>query len=118
MILFAIFPIKTISEANQREHWAAKSKRSAEQKDAAYLYAYKNFGVSPLPDGASVQLELTRIASRKLDKDNLYGAFKHVTDGICKWLGIDDGDKRFTLICTQRVESKITPVVEVRITIL
>jgi len=39
---------------------------------------------------------MTRIAPRKLDDDNLRGAFKAVRDQVAAWLGVDDADPRVT----------------------
>jgi hypothetical protein len=43
---------------------------------------------------AMVRVELTRIAPRALDDDNLRGALKAVRDGVADVLGIDDRDPR------------------------
>lgn len=83
-------PIRTVSEANQREHWAIKFKRKKDQQ-LEMLVALQNNLV-----GKKVKLpcvvKLTRIGPKPLDSDNLAGAMKHVQDAIAKKLGIDDGD--------------------------
>lgn len=83
-------PIKTVSEANQREHWAVKHKRKKDQQEevsAALQNALR---------GRRVQMPctvtLTRIGPKALDTDNLAGAMKHAQDEVARKLGIDDGD--------------------------
>jgi len=88
-------PIKTVSESNQRGHWAKKARRVRQQRDAAYLLVREAIGV--LPDGLPEYrtIILTRISPRKLDTGNLAVAMKAVQDGVADALGIDDGDERF-----------------------
>lgn len=116
MILETILPIKTVSEANMREHWAAKHKRHKQQRYDAFMLCRAAFGHSTFTGTQRVLIELTRLATRKLDRDNLYGSGKSVVDGICDWLGIDDGDKLFTLSYSQDFKSKSNEL-QLRITI-
>ena len=85
-------PVKTVSEANQREHWAVKNKRKKAQQLEVAVAWHNNLG------GRRVQLpcvvKLTRIGPRKLDGDNLAGAMKHCQDEIARRLGVDDGDDK------------------------
>ena len=46
-------------------------------------------------DHAMTRIELTRLAPRRLDSDNLAGSCKHIRDGIADWFGVDDGDARY-----------------------
>ncbi len=72
-------PIRTVSEANNSEHWTAKRKRKQIQKrwvDAAFLKEKKQF-----PE--NLKINLTRIAPRMLDiGDNLPMSFKTIRDQI------------------------------------
>lgn len=57
---------------------------------------------------------LTRVGPRKLDDDNLQGAFKHVRDQIAAMVGLDDGSDQYTWVYRQRageygVEVDLTP---------
>lgn len=83
-------PIRTVSEMNQREHWAVKHKRKNEQQQEMMVVLQNNLV------GRQVKLpcvvRLTRIGPKALDTDNLAGAFKHVQDAIARKLGVDDGD--------------------------
>jgi hypothetical protein len=89
MLTFEV-PTKLISEANQREHWAIKTKRKKAQQRAVELtWLAHKLRVAP-----PVIITMTRVGVRKLDPDNLAGSFKHVQDQIAKQLGVDDGDER------------------------
>jgi hypothetical protein len=99
-------PLRLVSEANERIHWAKKSKRTKTQRTASYLASLESLraqGVSssgPISaqDKETLQVEsllplwvqITRVAPRSLDTDNLAGACKHVRDGIADALGVDD----------------------------
>ena len=85
------FDIKTISEANQREHWATKSKRKKQQQSDFNLLWRLNW--MERPDFTfPCEVTFTRFSCKTLDQDNLAGAFKHVQDQLARELGIDDGD--------------------------
>ena len=45
------------------------------------------------PNGKLARITLRRVAPRRLDTGNLPAALKHVQDGVCDALGIDDGDQ-------------------------
>ena len=81
-------PVKLVSEANMREHWAIKNKRKRTQQ-AVVAYALLGCKLPPLP----VHVVITRVGVRKLDSDNLAGSAKGVRDQIAKVLGCDDGDE-------------------------
>jgi len=90
-------PIKTVNEANSREHWTKKAKRHTKQKDAIKYSLANHLDDSCLP----CTIKLTRIAPRKLDQwDNLPMAFKWILDSLCsilipgKAIGQSDSDKR------------------------
>lgn len=83
-------PIRVISEANGREHWAVKMRRGKAQQqeiDAVMSNALRGRAVA-LP----CVVRLTRIGPKALDSDNLAGGFKACQDAIARRLGIDDGD--------------------------
>lgn len=85
-------PVKTISEANNRDHWRKKSERRKSQQqevDIMLLNALQGRKVA-LP----CVVKLTRIGAKVLDSDNLAGSFKAVRDAIARRIGIDDGDSR------------------------
>ena|ERR1041385_1354249 len=83
-------PVKTVSEANQREHWAVKLKRKKQQQLEIFAALQNNLVGKKVTLPCVVRL--TRIGPRALDTDNLAGAMKHVQDAIARKLGCDDGD--------------------------
>lgn len=84
------FDIKTISEANAREHWSGKHRRKvAQQGTFAMLWRAYRPSVS-LP----ATITFTRYSCNVLDSDNLAGAFKHVRDQLAKEIGVDDGSDK------------------------
>ena len=91
------FDIKTVSEANQREHWTKRFRRkNKQQRDFTLLWRSHKCRIE-LP----ATITFTRYSCRMLDTDNLAGAFKHVQDALAKELGIDDGDARITWLYRQ-----------------
>ena len=81
-------PVRLVSVANLREHWAAKAKRARLQREAARVLVAR---VVPAGAGAwPVRITITRIAPRALDGDNMQGACKAVRDGIADALGYRD----------------------------
>lgn len=102
-------PIRVVSEANMREHWAAKANRVRSQRRAVAL-AWRaaqaaNDNVPALP----VAVTLVRISPRPLDDDNLRGALKGIRDQLAVELGLpvnrrgiaDDRDPRVTWLYGQ-----------------
>lgn len=87
-------PLRTVSLANQREHWRVRHKRSQEER----MVAKSHCGEFTLP----CTVTMTRIAPRFLDDDNIRGACKAVRDGIADRLGIDDRDPRVAWRYEQR----------------
>lgn len=92
-------PIRLISEANQREHWAAKHRRKRAQQNAMTLFWRTSHIVPHIPCSVTI----TRIGQRRLDTDNLAGACKHVQDAIAAEIGIDDGDPRINWAYAQEI---------------
>lgn len=85
-----VLPIKTVSEANgrfmtargARAKWARTARQRAEVRNL--LNARIGIGPPELP----VEIKLTRIAPRRLDRlENLGGALKAVKDGVADYLG-------------------------------
>ena len=100
--LRVMVPIRTVSVANLREHWAVKAKRTRAEREAVA------WGLRPLlrdePLGAWVPgtVTITRIAPRRLDDDNAVRAQKSVRDEVAAQLGVDDRDPRVTWRVEQR----------------
>jgi hypothetical protein len=84
------FDIKTVSEANTREHWAVRNRRKkGQQSDFATLWRY----YKPVINLPAV-VTFTRYACQAMDSDNLAGAFKGIRDQLAKEIGIDDGSEQ------------------------
>ncbi len=81
------FDIRTVSEANMRQHWAAKNRRKkSQQSDFSILWRQYKPKVT-LP----AVVTFTRHSHKTLDSDNCAGAFKHIRDQLAREIGIDDG---------------------------
>lgn len=85
-------PIKTVSRANSRMHWAAKMRLTQAERETAMLLARSAMRRRPKPKRIS-SITLTRFSVQEMDSDNLPAALKAVRDGIADALGIDDGTK-------------------------
>jgi len=87
-------PVRVISEANTREHWALKASRARKQKGEAIK------AVKVCTEWRTLKLPLyigfVRYGPKALDSDNLQGAFKAIRDGVCDALNINDGSKLIT----------------------
>ena len=88
-------PMRLVSVANRRDHWAVSAERTANHRMAARLMVR---GLVPRDWDltGTFRIALTRIAPRRLDKeDNLGMALKAAKDGVADALGFkDDADKR------------------------
>ena len=71
------------------------------------------FGPAGLIPPKPWRITLTRIGKRRLDTGNNPGSMKHVQDGICDALGIDDGDEAHDWIYHQRIEKQYAVEVEI-----
>ncbi len=95
--------VRIMSEANMREHWAAKARRTKSLRQAGHLHTLaavqQKVGrdakpKSLLQHNSVVTAMLTRVAPRRLDDDNLAGGFKAFRDGMADAFEIDDRDPR------------------------
>lgn len=92
--------LRLISEANEREHWSKKYSRSDSQKLIVAIALSKRPELQRMlkahfDEGGIVFVKFTRFGPKKLDKDNLAGAFKHVQDAVAAYYDLDDGDERW-----------------------
>jgi hypothetical protein len=100
MMISVLIPIHTVSEANTRGHWASRARRARKQREAARVMVRAALAGRATLDPQTVQL--TRIAPRILDSDNLVSALKAVRDGVADAIGLDDGDPRLVWAYDQR----------------
>lgn len=80
-------PLRLISAANSREHWAARARRVKRERAAAIVVRKH-----PLPCIVTIK----RHGKRLMDGDNLQAACKALRDGIADRLEADDADPRIT----------------------
>jgi hypothetical protein len=97
-------PIRLLSEANLRQHWAEKARRARAQRLATWG------GVRAAGPGRlrwPLDVTITRVAPRQLDDDNLRGACKAVRDGIADALGLpSDRDPRVVWLYAQEKSTR------------
>ena len=93
----AFIPIKTVSEANTREHWRQRAARTKQNRWAGAYWTRAKYPTLVLP----ATVTLTRYGPRELDNDNLGGSFKALRDGIADAFGVDDGDARYAWVYRQ-----------------
>jgi hypothetical protein len=86
-----VIPIRTVSEANQREHNLTKAKRVRSHRETTALLMRRLLKKGEVPD----VIVLTRLAPKALDGDNLQSALKGCRDGIQDALGINDRHLNF-----------------------
>lgn len=87
-------PIRTVSEANMREHWSAKANRARLQRQFTKVSLGPHFRKIMITGAFTITL--TRVGVRPLDDDNLARSFKAIRDGVADALGIDDGSALLT----------------------
>jgi len=104
-------PVKIVSVANLRLHWAVKAKLAKSHRSKAFS-ALASVAAPPAPP---CTLVLTRVAPRALDGDNLQSAFKAVRDGVADWLGVDDGHKDLDWQYNQRKDGPKVYAVEIEV---
>lgn len=97
IVATAELPIRLVSTANTREHWATKAARAKQHRHTAY-WGLRNLTLPPDPP---YLITITRYGPRKLDDDNLAISAKSLRDGIADLLGIDDGGERLKWVYAQ-----------------
>lgn len=106
VIAFTI-PLRTVSAANMREHWAAKAKRVKRERDATVFASLcggsKTWARPLLP----CVVTLTRRGGQQLDGDNLQSSLKAVRDALAGVLGVDDADVRVRWVYQQRLARRL-----------
>lgn len=90
-------PIRTVSEANQREHWGVKLKRKKLQRNAVGVGMMQlGWTLAAMQlHGRGLHVTFTRIVpprGKRMDQDNYAGSWKHIQDAVAHILGVDDGD--------------------------
>jgi hypothetical protein len=106
--LWMTLPIRTVSEANNFDHWSTKARRHKMQKGWIAMALSTTKSMVNLP----CKITITRVASRMLDQhDNLPMSLKYITDAICEELtgikqaGQADNDERIKIEFKQEKSS-------------
>lgn len=110
-VISFVIPVVTVSETNRHEHWRHRSRRAANQRFLACTctqYAIAGMAMS------IVAIRLFRIGKRRLDTGNVAAALKHVQDGVCDALGVNDGDERISWEYGQATSPLPHVLVEIR----
>ncbi len=121
MLRFSI-PIRLVSLANVRMHWAVKSKLAKGQRLLGEGMAKAALG-KKVTDASIIgameglwpyRVKITRVGKRKMDSDNLAISAKHVRDGIADALGVNDGDEsKITWSYAQEIGKEYSVKVEI-----
>jgi len=108
-------PIRTISGANAREHWARRKDRVERERCATWAYWHKapNVERCAVRKWPGWRISIVRRSPGKfLDSDNLPTATKSVRDELARLLGVDEGSPRYEWVYRQ-VRSPIWSVLVV-----
>lgn len=107
-------PLRLLSEANQRGHWAKKAGRVSDQRDAVTAMFKTHWRRSTAWfNPTTVIVRLVRIAPRSLDTDNLASALKATQDAVAAALGVDD--KRLEVVRDQERGKPKTHAVRIEV---
>jgi hypothetical protein len=91
--MIVTLPLRLLSEANTRGHWAVRAKRVRAQRGLVRLVLTAK---QTKPPSAPLTVTITRLGPGMLDGDNLVSSCKAVRDGVADYLGIDDGSPLVT----------------------
>lgn len=91
-VVIAIPGLRVKTIGNTRVHWRVEAKEAREQRALTIMHCRMigNNVRDQLRAAKSLKVKFVRIGGRKLDKTNCVGAFKHVQDSLCEWIGVDD----------------------------
>ena len=81
-------PVRCLSRANQRGHWAKHDKSRKQQRGLAEIQTRN--ALRDVEAEFPICFRLIRYGPQDLDSDNLSASMKAVRDGICDAIGIDD----------------------------
>ncbi len=107
------FPLRVISEANQREHYMARHRRKVARQLETSAEWRRAIGARRIV--LPCVIRLTRIGCKKLDDDNLANGFKACRDQIAREIGIDDGSELLRFEYQQEVTAKRQYAVRVEV---
>jgi hypothetical protein len=91
MISFTIPKMRLVNSLNERKHWSKKAERAAIQRAAARALTFRELLGGP-EMSAPYDAVIVRIGPGTMDKGGLWAAVKHIEDGVCDALGVNDGN--------------------------
>lgn len=101
--------------SNADQQWGRVTTRRKHERKVTWEALEAAWDAKAETPALPLDIRLIRIASRRIDDQNLLEAFKSVIDETCDWLGCDDGDRWATRwLCTQ--EEVYVPPREVHLT--
>jgi hypothetical protein len=111
--------VATASESNTRGHWSKRNGRKAGQMRAVSGVLGRHLKeLAPIAEhyhqGGTINITLTRLAPRMLDKANLYAAMKGIEDICALICGANDGDPRWKLECGQEKSERVGVRIELQ----
>ncbi len=93
--------VRVQSEANLRQHYMERYKRSRKQKECTTISLIRYMGARGKKWNGKYRIRPIRLkghGQRDFDSDNLWGSFKAVRDAVAEYLGIDDGSSRLEFL--------------------
>ncbi len=90
--------LRTSTPGNTRRHWRTEAKAAKSQRFEARLMTRGALDALAPKERAALhaaprlRVLLTRFSPRRLDVPNMFGALKHVIDGVTDAIGRDDSD--------------------------
>jgi hypothetical protein len=93
-------------------HHMQKARLAKQERSLATMFMQR-YGQKP-PVRCPLQITLTRVGPRPLDRDNNFRAHKHLIDGIADWLGMKDNDPLLHFDCRQRKDKRYSVEIEIR----
>ena len=111
------WPMLLPSMANERLHWSAKARKVKAQRATCALSLRANgvgWRLTPLETGDHLVVVLVRQAPRRLDSDNLQGAFKAIRDEVAAFFHVPDNHPSITW-CYKQVKGPATVSIELEV---
>lgn len=93
--------VRVQSEANLRQHYMERYRRSRMQRECTTIALIREMGTQGKDWKGKYQIRPIRLkghGQRDFDSDNLWISFKAVRDATAQYLGIDDGDSRIEFL--------------------
>lgn len=93
--------VRVQSEANLRQHYMERYRRSRKQKECTMIALIRDMGARGKNWEGCYKIQPIRIkghGQRDFDSDNIWISFKAVRDAVAEYLGINDGSSRLEFL--------------------